>query len=44
MKKYKTSLAAKAAAVLLTLIIGAGGFWTTVFTISQWDTLLLRQQ
>ena len=41
MEKLKTSLAAKAAAVLLTLIIGAGGFWTTVFTISQWDTLWL---
>ena len=41
MEKLKTSLAAKAAAVLLTLIIGAGGFWTTVFTIGQWDTLWL---
>ena len=41
MKKYKTSLAAKAAAVALALLIGAGGFWATVFTMSQWDTLWL---
>ncbi len=41
MNKFKTSLAAKAAAVLLTLAVVSGGFWATLFTISQWDTLWL---
>ena len=41
MKRFRTSLAAKAAAVLLTLAVVSGGFWATVFTISQWDTLWL---
>ena len=41
MKRFRTSLAAKTAAVLLTLAVVSGGFWATVFTMSQWDTLWL---
>ena len=41
MKRFRTSLAAKAAAVLLALAVGAGGFWSTVFILYQWDTLWL---
>ena len=48
MKRFRTSLAAKTAAVLLALAVGAGGFWSTVFILYQWDTLagqrVLRQQ
>ena len=39
MKRFRTSLAAKTAAVLLALAVGAGGFWSTVFILYQWDTL-----
>ena len=41
MKRFRTSLAAKTAAVLLALAVGAGGFWSTVFILYQWDTLWL---
>ena len=41
MKRFRTSLAAKSAAVLLALAVGAGGFWSTVFILYQWDTLWL---
>ena len=41
MRRFRTSLAAKAVAVALFLVIGAGGFWATVLTIGQWDTLWL---
>ena len=41
MKRFRTSLAAKTAAVLLALAVGTGGFWSTVFILYQWDTLWL---
>ena len=41
MKRFRTSLAAKTAAVLLALAVGAGGFWSTVFILYQWATLWL---
>ena len=41
MKRFRTSLAAKTAAVILALAVGAGGFWSTVFILYQWDTLWL---
>ena len=41
MKRFRTSLAVKTAAVLLALAVGAGGFWSTVFILYQWDTLWL---
>ena len=44
MKRFRTSLAAKTAAVLLALAVGAGGFWSTVFILYQWDTLWLGRQ
>ena len=44
MKRFRTSLAAKTAAVLLALAVGAGGFWSTVFILYQWDTLWLGTQ
>ena len=49
MKRFRTSLAAKTAAVLLALAVGAGGFWSTVFILYQWGypvagQRVLRQQ
>ena len=41
MKKWTTSRAARVIAVVLFLALGAGGFWATLFTGSQWDTLWL---
>ena len=39
MRQFRTSFAAKAAAFLLALAIGVGGFWASLFILSQWDTL-----
>ena len=41
MKKWTTGRAARVIAVVLFLALGAGGFWATLFTGSQWDTLWL---
>ena len=41
MKKWTTGRAARVIAVVLFLVLGAGGFWATLFTGSQWDTLWL---
>ena len=41
MKQLRTNTAAKVAAVVLALAVGTGGFWCTLFTIYQWDTLWL---
>ena len=39
MKKLGTRLVVKAIAFLLALGTGVGGFWATLFILSQWDTL-----
>ncbi len=39
MKKLCSRLAVKVAAFLLALGTGVGGFWATLFILSQWDTL-----
>ena len=39
MRQFRTRFAAKAAAFLLALVAGAGGFWASLFILSQWDTL-----
>lgn len=39
MKKLGTRLAVKVLAFLLALGTGVGGFWATLFILSQWDTL-----
>ena len=39
MRQFRTRFAAKAAAFLLALVVGTGGFWASLFILSQWDTL-----
>ena len=39
MKTLKTNLAVKLAAFFLAIATGAGGFWASLFILSQWDTL-----
>ena len=39
MRQFRTSFAAKAAAFLLILATGVGGFWASLFILSQWDTM-----
>lgn len=38
-KQLRTSPAARAAATVLALLLGAGGFWASMFTLSQWDNI-----
>ena len=39
MKALRTNPAVKLAAFLLAIAAGAGGFWASLFILSQWDTL-----
>ena len=39
MHTLKTNFAVKLAALLLAIATGAGGFWASLFILSQWDTL-----
>ena len=39
MKALKTNFAVKVIAFLLALATGVGGFWASLFILSQWDTL-----
>ena len=38
-KQLRTHPALKALAVILALVLGAGGFWASLFTLSQWDDI-----
>ena len=38
-KQLRTNPAIKVLAVILVLITMAGGFWATIFTLSQWDDI-----
>ena len=38
-KQLRTHPALKALAVILALVLGAGGLWASLFTLSQWDDI-----
>ena len=38
-KQLRTHPALKALAVILALVLGAGGFWASLYTLSQWDDI-----